>query len=271
MGIASALHRLVDGLVELPGLKQLEASFYESEFRSRSDGNLHRGVYASYAEAEAASPPSKPLGYDNEASAQLYKRRLFVVSSDYPALFWIGKSIERGSRRFVDLGGSIGMKYYAFSRHLDFPADLRWHTIDVPAVAKAGADLALSKDPSKRLSFSSEYDDVDGCDVLMVSGAAQYLPEPLAVLVGKLANKPPRIIVNTTPIHESKSYYTVNSIGTAFCPYRIESREAFVGAFRELGYQAIDMWENTGKGMRIPGYPDYSLANYSGFCFDRSS
>ncbi len=268
MGIARSLHALVDAIVKLPGLRQLEASSYASEFARRTDANLHRGVYASYADAQASSPPSKPVGYDNNESAQLYRKRLAVVASDYPALFWVGQSISDGQRTFVDLGGSIGIKYYAFSRLLDFPADLRWHTIDVPAAAKAGSELAMTRDAAKRLTFSFDYADMDGCEVLFVSGSAQYLPEPLAVLVGKLKQKPARIIVNTTPIHPSKTYYTLNSIGTAFCPYRIESRYEFVSAFSDLGYSTVDLWENSGKGMHIPGFPDHDVEAYSGFCFD---
>ncbi|MBL8520439.1 MAG: methyltransferase, TIGR04325 family [Betaproteobacteria bacterium] len=268
MRIETFIHRAGSKLVKWPVFRQLDLWLFEREFRVREDVNLHRGVYSSFESAAESIPDTKPGSYDNEVSATMYQNRLAVVHSDYPALLWIERSIARGDRLFADLGGSIGIKYYAFSRATKFPDDLRWLTVDVPAVVRAGIDFAKSHDPSGRLRFSESYGDLSACDVLLVSGSAQYLPSPIASIVASLPEKPRRIVFNGTPLHDSWSYFTVNSIGNAFCPYRIESRESFVKAFDALGYSVTDQWKNNGKGLTIPGYPLHMVEAYSGFCFD---
>ena len=90
-------------------------------------------------------------------------------------------------------------------------------------------------------------------------GALQYLPQSLPDLLGTLAHKPRRIIINTTPIHPSQSFYTLNSIGTAYCPYRIQAREPLIAAIEGYGYRLKAEWRNIGKQMQIPLEPEHSL------------
>ncbi len=41
-------------------------------------------------------------------------------------------------------------------------------------------------------------------------------------LNGQLKEKPKRIVINTTPIHEQHDFFTLNNIGTAYCGYRVQ-------------------------------------------------
>jgi putative methyltransferase (TIGR04325 family) len=66
-----------------------------------------------------------------------------------------------------------------------------------------------------------------------------------------------------------RSFYTLNNISTAFCPYHVQSRPEFLGSVTRAGYKLRNHWENVGKGMRIPFSPDHDVEAYSGFCFDR--
>jgi putative methyltransferase (TIGR04325 family) len=89
------------------------------------------------------------------------------------------------------------------------------------------------------------------------------LPDWLAGL-----RRPPRhLILNTTPLHPEESFFTLNSIGTAFCPYRVQHESALFAALEAMGYRCADRWVNPGKTMHIPTHPRHSLDDYVGACF----
>lgn len=95
------------------------------------------------------------------------------------------------------------------------------------------------------------------------------MPYALTDMLDALVELPARVIINTTPIHPEWSFFTLNSIGTAFCPYRVYSLADLLAAFTSRGYKLRDQWQCPGKPMNIPGYPRHSLNHYSGFCLDR--
>ncbi len=263
-----AVHRLIDGLGELPGVRQLRRRRHEQRFR-RCTGHAFSGVYDSFEAARAAVPPGLPDSYDTAAAAGMYVDRLSVDEHDYPALFWLQRSLVDGWRSVCDLGGSVGIKYYAFAPLLGAAAELRWHVVEVPAAAALGARLAAEKgaDP---LTFGTDFADASGRSVLLASGALQYLPLSLGQILAALPVRPQRLIVNTTPIHAARSFFTLNSIGTACCPYRVASRGGFVAEVEAQGYRLRDEWRNAGKRLLLPFERGLSLDAYSGFCFERS-
>jgi putative methyltransferase (TIGR04325 family) len=116
--------------------------------------------------------------------------------------------------------------------------------------------------------FSDSLADASGADVLLASGVLQYLPTSLPEILAGLASRPRRIIINTAPIHPTRSFFTLNGIGTAYCPYRVEAHDPLVDAIRQRGYRLRHEWSNPAKYMRIPFAPEHSLTSYTGFCFD---
>ena len=268
MGMFDRMHRAVDALRDAPGLWHLRRAAADRHFARNQRSNLFRGVFDTAEAALASAPPTLPLSYDNAGSAELYLQRLHVDDHDYPSMFWLQRSFDEGLRTLADVGGSIGIKYFAFSEFMPFPADLRWRVIDMPAVAARGREFAASRGGAPGLEFSSELGDIDGVDVVLASGALQYLPRTLAEMLADCRRKPRRIVVNTTPIHDSRSFFTLNSIGTAFCAYRVQARATFVDGIVAQGYVLRHQWRNIGKPMRLPFEPGHGLSDYSGFCFD---
>jgi putative methyltransferase (TIGR04325 family) len=267
----SRLHHWVDALANAPGLRQWRKASYDAFFRNSKNRNLFRGVYGSFEEASANAPASGPLGYDNEASVQPYESRVAVFPNDYPAMFWLARSFYEGFRRLCDLGGSVGIKYYAFDRLIPLPMDLRWTVIEVPAAVVRGRQIAMERGAA-RLDFTERIEAVGDAELLFSSGSIQYLPEPLHVTLRRMQQLPRRILINTAALHPSETYYTVNGIGTAFCPYRIQSEAELTGRLGELGYRVVDRWKNIERGIEIPFEdPRYCLSHYSGLCLDRLS
>ena len=262
------LSGLLDRVEGVPIVRVLSRASHDRRFAANTNRNLFRGVFSSYAAAEASAPRTRPVGYDNPASAEMYLQRLAVEDHDYAPMFWIADALSHGTRRIADVGGSVGIKYFAFGRHIAFPSDMVWRVIDVPAVIRRGRQFAATRGDARPLEFSDAPTDASGMDLLFVSGALQYMPVTLAELLDTLPSKPARIVVNTTPVHERRSFFTLNSIGTAYCAYRIQQRDEFVNAIRSRGYRLRDEWINAGKRLRIPLQPEHSQVQYTGFCFD---
>jgi putative methyltransferase (TIGR04325 family) len=171
-------------------------------------------------------------------------------------------------RTVFDVGGSTGIKYQAFRDHLAAWPDLRWTVQDVPAMVARGRELA-SQDPSLgNLAFTDRFTDAGGVDVLYASGVLQYLPAALGDLLSDVSPLPKRIVINTAAIHPASDFFTVNSIGTAFCPYRVQTQATLIRGLSRLGYKLRETWANPDKLLTIPGDSQHSLKEYSGYVLD---
>lgn len=245
----------------------MRESAYRKKFLDNREENLFMGSFDSFAAAEAGAPPSKAVGYDNaEAAKTLYSHQVYFY--DYPSLFWLGRALDEGMTSVFDLGGHVGIKYYAFRRMLNYPSNLRWTVCDVPGVVQTGQELAVQRDATAQLGFTVERNDASGYDVLYASGSLQYLPERLSEIIAKLPVKPKRVIVNTAAVHPDKTLYTLNSIGFAVCPYRIQHHDELLAELAHAGYKRRDAWRNEGKPIEVPFVDGGDKAYYAGCCFD---
>lgn len=240
-------------------------------FLNNQDQNLFWGEYASWEAASSAAAACGAAGYDNAGSSRLYHHRTRIDVHDYPALYWLTRSVHEGFRRMFDVGGAIGIKFLAFRDALAAAPDLRWCVQDVPAMVAEGRRLAVERGDSHVLSFTERFDDGQGHDLLFASGVLQYLPHTLGDLLSPWPAQrlPRRIVINTAALHPETSYFTVNSIGTAFCPYRVQTQAELVRGLVALGYKPRESWANLGKTLDIPFRPDLSLSQYGGLCLDR--
>jgi putative methyltransferase (TIGR04325 family) len=270
MEIFEGLHRAVDRLRFLPGIKQLRRMKFEREFLHHPYARQFAGVYATFDEALAHAPQQKATSFDNAESAERYKNKTALDVYDHPAMFWMLQSFCDGLTTVADVGGSIGMKFYAFGQYLRFPESLTWLVVDVPAVVELGRKVAAERNAPSALTFSADFDDAKGFDVLYCSGSVQYIPLSIGEILDRLGRSPRRIIVNTTPIHAERSFVTLNSMGTAICPYRVSSRADFVREATSRDYVLRDEWKNLQKDMILPFEEGYDVMAYSGFCFDRA-
>ncbi|HVF17118.1 MAG TPA: methyltransferase, TIGR04325 family, partial [Steroidobacteraceae bacterium] len=155
MSIIERLHQSIDRIADMPPLVTLRRQRFNRLFESAPGHNLFRGVYATFNEALAACPTTKSAGYDNPAAANMYdERRTRIYPSDYPPMFWLDKLITSGEcHRILDVGGHVGVTYYAYAKYIEYPQDLRWTVFDVPAVTRRGRELAVIEDKLGKLSF----------------------------------------------------------------------------------------------------------------------
>lgn len=264
-------HRLVDIVAGLPGIKSFVRWEYDRAFAANRNANMFRGVFDTFDAAENSAPKTLPMGYDNAAAAGMYlDRTRRIYPSDYPLIFWLQKLFAEGCTRIFDVGGHIGIGYYGYRRYLTYPATLSWVVHDVPAVMQEGRRLAAVKDTYRGLTFSERFEETANADILFASGSLQYLPEPLWQMVAALKTKPRHVLLNLTPLHARESFFTLQSIGTAFCPYRVSSVGELLQGFESSGYKLIDQWDNPEKKCEIPFHENHSLDRYHGFLFSRT-
>lgn len=232
--------------------------------------NLFRGVFHSMAESADSAPSSKGIGYDQPKAAAMYQDRMMTVfHTDYPLLFWLNPLMKAGIRVF-DLGGHVGVSFYAYERYIAYPKDMKWQVCDVPAVTDLGEAQAKERN-KESLSFTNDYAEMDGSDVLFASGSLQYIEQDLADIISELVSPPGHLLINMLPVHDEHACVTLQNIGTAYCPYRIFKADEFIASICNSGYKLIDRWENPGKACDIPFYEEYSVNPYTGFYFAKES
>jgi putative methyltransferase (TIGR04325 family) len=252
---------------KLPGLRQAERAWRWRQFQA--EPNACWGVYGSFAEAEAHAPPTKPLGYDNEAAAGMYGGLLDTIGpKDYAVAFWLQRRLRPGGRVF-DFGGHVGVKYYAIRTVLDLPEGVRWVVYDVPAVVARGRELARERG-APGLEFTDRFADASGSDVFLVLGSLQYVEAPLPERLATLPDLPEYVIVSSAPMVDGGGrYVTLQNIGVAYCPYLVEDRGGLVRGMAERGYALVRSWENPEKLCRILDQPGRSVEGYTSLHFAR--
>jgi putative methyltransferase (TIGR04325 family) len=268
MRFDESLHQLVDKLAQKSVFRPVLGRQALATFIENRDKNLFYGVHRSWQEADEAATRFGTTGYDNQISSDMYDARIRLDQHDYPSLYWIVRSMQEGLRNVLDLGGSIGIKYLAFREALKPWSDMRWSVHDVPASMAHGRDLSAGRGDGAQLGFLDRFEDGDNSDLLFASGVLQYLPKTLDDMLGAFRRLPRRIVVNTAAIHHQQEYFTVNSIGTAFCPYRVQTQANLIRSLGALGYKLRESWINPDKPLLIPFRPELSLTHYSGFCLD---
>jgi len=267
MGLIDVGQRIARNAWRIPGVGQVLALDYERAF-ARRPPNRFRGVYASFAEAEASIPPGEPVGYDHAEMAGMYRHRMEKANqSDYAVLFWMREILKPGSFVF-DYGGHVGVSYHGWKRYLGYPLGVRWLVYEVPAIVKVGIELAAERD-SPGLGFTSDVADGRGCDVFFSAGALQYVEEPLPSILDRLGTRPPHIILNKMPTYDGESFVTVQSTGRAFHPYRIYNRDELLRSVTDRGYRLVDDWVNREQYCTIPFTRGRDIDAYSGFYFVR--
>lgn len=270
--VRTKLKRIAIETGQLPGLRLLTEPIYRRLFQRPYQADAHYyGVYETYDEALRDAPPTLPTSYDVDGAGRMYHKQLEQIRvSDYPAVHWLSRLLSGGQRKVFDLGGHIGLSYYGFHRYLDYPADMRWTVHDVATVVSAGRDWAAKHDPEGRLAFTNSREDADGADVLFTSGALQYLDYTLPELLRRLDQPPSHVLINMVPMHPTRSYFTLQNIGFAICPYRISAVPEFIAGMEELGYSIVDRWESFERHLEVPFAPTCDVECYYGFYFRRN-
>jgi putative methyltransferase (TIGR04325 family) len=266
-------------LKKIPFLKKIYNQYQETKYQQKFFTNDcyggSRGVFNNFEEAISSVPPTKKIGYDCAELAQSYKSMLergdwessksMIRSFDYPVLYWIvkiNKEMTLDRAKFFDFGGNLGIHFFNYSKHLDFPSSLEWIVCDLSEIVKVG--ISEHKDP--RLTFTTDFNLASGSDVFLASGSIQY-DEDIALKITALQEKPKHILINRLGLYEGKKIVTLQNGGKVFYPQYIFNRSEFTNSFKLMGYELIDSWDDNVDSCYIPFHPEVNVPCYAGLYF----
>ncbi len=224
-----------------------------------------RGVYASMEAARAAAPRSRTFGYDNQQAAEMYRESLQPRWGDYALIYWLGRVIGANSK-LLDIGGNIGLIYYAFEKYLSYPPDFKWVVYDLPASIEAGKKF-MAERPRPNLEFTTCLNGCPPPDIILASGALQYIDWELADFLATVSPRPKHVLINKLPAYQGRPFVTLQDIGPSICAYRIFNRPEFVQSMVAIGYDLVDRWDIAELHCNIPFHPSRSVSGYSGMYF----
>ncbi len=258
------LGRIIGAAKNLAPVRAYREARFERFFVSSKAYSTFRGVFPSFDAARASAPAGGSLGFDSEAFTSEYEDRLSrLFDYDYPVLFWLQSLLREGSRVF-DIGGHVGVHFYAYQKVLRYPEGLRWTVCEVPAIAEAGRKRARGLGES-RLDFTSDLPAMAGADVVIAAGSVQYIESPaLPDVLAGLPHRPRHVILNKIPLYDGPAFVTLQNAGASFVPTRIFNRRLLLDGLCAAGYELVDSWENPGRRCHIAFHPERSFPAMSG-------
>jgi putative methyltransferase (TIGR04325 family) len=224
----------------------------------------YRGQYRSFAEALAAAPKSKKLGYNHADLAQEYRDQFsrYIGYYDYPVLMWLKDLLREGSQVF-DYGGNIGTHFYGYETRLTYPQQLTWVVCELPEIVKAGQALAQEQQRPE-LHFTTEFAKAEGVDIFMTSGTVQYIEQSIIEQLAGLTVKPQHLFFNRMPLCEGESFVSLQNGGLVSYPLQVRNRQAFVDSLCALGYELMDEWTIYSEPVAVPFHPEFTTLYFSG-------
>ncbi|MBS0518834.1 MAG: methyltransferase, TIGR04325 family [Proteobacteria bacterium] len=221
-----------------------------------------RGAFASYEEAKAHVRSGLLAGYDHDAVTEVSKELMQQVPLwDYPILYWLLR-LAPETKRLIDAGGHIGVKYRAFGPYLDLQR-LDWIVYDLPAEVRAGR--AQKRPQDSTLSFVDRLEEAPPADILLVSGLMPYFDGPLTALVRRLQTPPRYILLNKVVTRDGPTLVTLENFGMSEVPYQIRNEAEVPAALETLGYDIVDRWTIDSLTHRIQTRPELGRAIYRGY------
>ncbi|WP_186312366.1 methyltransferase, TIGR04325 family [Cereibacter sediminicola] len=222
------------------------------------------GAYGSVAEALAAVPPGQLAGYDHEAATEVsFEAMTQVHLWDYPVLFWLDRVLAPGMT-VLDAGGHLATKHTAFRRFLHL-SGITWAVLDLPAIVQRGRRLQAEGHLPASVQFHEDPSACPAADVLLASGLLQYLEQPLADLVDRLAQRPSVILLNKVATRDGPEVVTLERIGPTRVAYRIRNHGQFKQELRGMNLHLMDEWVIPGLGHRIATHPGLGTSISRGF------
>ena len=257
---------LRNSIKQLAPVRALRRERYRRYFESPKGFAMHSGVFRTFEEAIAAAPSS--AGFNQARSASDYADRLDrLFAYDYPVLLWLQRIFrESTSLRLLDIGGNIGVHYFAYKKYIDFPSQLKWRVAEVEEVAKAGRARAQEMGCAD-LEFTTSFEDLDSLttDIILSAGALHYIGRPLLWdVIARAKSRPRHIILNKLPIYQGEDFVSLQNIGAGYSPLYVWNRQSFIARFEPLGYQIVDDWSVPERQFGLFDDPVRSFGAFSG-------
>jgi len=174
----------------------------------------------------------------------------------------------REGTSLIDLGGSIGLTFYRYLRFATLPENARWIVVELPKIVAEGRRVAV-REGACGLEFETAIKAVADCDILLSTGALQFMEPSVPGVLEMRAVKPPHVILNKIPLTRGGAYWTLQNYGPAIAPYRVYNEADFIGYFENAGYALKDRWVVAELDCYVPFHPERCVPEFAGFYFER--
>ena len=212
-----------------------------------------RGSFGSYADAVAAVPADRLVGYDNDEVVDVsFEKMCRVELWDYPVLLWLQRLLP-GNGRLIDAGGHMGTKFRAFQNYLRLPAHFEWMIYDVPAIVRAGRERAV-RDGLDNVTFHDRLESLPPSEILLASGLFQYINMAPAEFLSGLEELPKHLLLNKVATRDDGTIVTLECFPSADVPYQIRDRLEFEESLFSIGYRIRDSWEIPALSRKHPDF-----------------
>jgi putative methyltransferase (TIGR04325 family) len=263
-----AVRDFLEGPLTRPALMQ----WRRRQFRAEEGFGSYFGLFDSFAAAREWLPRNPGFNLGALSAEYVDVRTKQVFEYDYPVMWWLQRALDAGARDILDIGGSVGVHYYAYRSYIDMPEALRWRVVEVPVMVAIGRQLAAEREDSRALSFTADLQEalaMHGIDIWITAGALQYMEDARpAQLLRRCAQMPAHMLLNRVPLYEGDDYVTAQNIGKGcFAPVQVLNRRRFIHGIEDLGYTLEDHWQVHERSLYLPGHPERSLPSFSGFYF----
>jgi putative methyltransferase (TIGR04325 family) len=269
----SSAPQIVRQILEGPVARPVLQRWRRQRFFSEAGFAGFFGLFKSFAEARSTLPPNPE--FDNAALAAEYVdvRTKKIFAYDYPVMWWLERAFRDGATKVLDIGGSVGVHFYAYRRYIEMPKDLSWRVVEVPAIASIGREMASHAEAdASALSFAENLTEVlSGNDIWISAGALHFLDNARpAQLLQQCEQRPRHILLNKEPLYDGEDYVTTVNIGDGcFAPAHVFNRQRFVSEVEALGYTLREQWQVPERSLKLPGFPEHCVPVYSGLYFTR--
>lgn len=265
IGPTKMIRHFLDGPLARPAIMRAKRRHFLS-----SEGHAaYFGVFDSFHAARAWLPASPEFNHAALAKDYVEVRAKRVFGYDYPVMWWLEKAFRSGATRVLDIGGSVGVHYYAYQHYLAMPPNIQWQIAEVPAMVRIGREMAAERGASA-LSFTENLQEaLSGADIWIAAGSIQYFEDGRpSLLLKRCTQRPNHILLNKLPLYDGEDFVTTQNIDAgAFAPLHVWNRAQFIRDIVECGYTLRDQWPVAERSLYLPGYRDRSLATYSGLYF----
>jgi len=267
LSFARHLRELMNGPLVRPALLYLK----QKEFFSPMAAASCFGVFESFDAARAWLPPNEEFDHSALAKEYVEDRSRHVFAYDYPVMWWLERAFHEGATSLFDIGGSVGVHYYAYGHYFKMPANLTWLVAEVPAMVAIGRDLA-QKNQAAALRFTEDLEGGKDACVWLSAGAFHYLDVRFDQLLLRSGARPRHILLNKLPLYDGEDFVTAQNLGDGcFAPTHVYNRARFIREIEALDYTRVDEWSVPERSLHIPGHEDRSIAAFTGLYFSRSA
>jgi putative methyltransferase (TIGR04325 family) len=221
--------------------------------------------FPTFADAAAAMAGDDGGGHSNhDYIGQTFRNAKKARPSDYPALFYIQGLLPQIGTVF-DLAGGLGNAFYCYSKYMDMPVGLSWRVLELPEQRRIGAELAKERN-EPRVHFAANWDEAEGVDLLIITGALHCIEKPLSGMISELGRKPQYVLINRAALVECPAFATIQEGGGYRLACFLYNRDELIRGFESLGYELVDSWRIAEPEHKVvvTCYPDRSVKAYSG-------